>query len=138
MTPLFRMLHSWKVQPFIWGHSDCATCVADWVHQVHGVDPIEDVRGLYDDLASCERVTGFIRRPIETMDKHLAPLGIVRGNDLKAGDVGVITNIADPKRQAVAALWTGTAWAGKSQGGCMTLSPEIVEVQAFWSVGYEA
>ena len=138
MNDIFRALHEWKKTPFIWGHSDCATVVADWVQHVHGVDPIADVRGLYDDLASCERVTGFIRRPVETIGKHLDPLGIKRGNELKAGDIGVIVNLGDSCRAATAAIWTGSAWAGKSESGCMTLSPKIVEVLAFWNIGYEA
>ena len=136
MTPIFREVHRWMSLPHIWGQTDCITVLADWVETVTGRDPMADVRMTYTDAGSCQRETGFIRNPVEVMGSHLAAVGITQGNQLCIGDVAVI-NRRDEVGSAYGAMWLGMAWACKGPSGTTTLAPKMVEVLAFWSVGYE-
>lgn len=110
------------------------TFCADWLVACGWPDPMADVRGLYDDRLSCERATGFIRAPVETVSRRADAIGLPRGNDLRSGDVAVI-RIGGA---SVGAIWTGMGWAAKGEAGTATVLPALVEVLAFWSVGYRA
>ncbi|WP_457645329.1 DUF6950 family protein [Profundibacter sp.] len=138
MTPIFQELHRWMATPHVWGVADCITVLADWVQVVTGTDPMADVRMTYFDAASCQRETGFMRDPVAVFDKYAAAAGLQRGNELRAGDIAVIRrrDMVDP--WPVGGLWTGSAWACKGPHGVTTLAPKMVEVIAFWNVGYEA
>lgn len=41
-------------RPFEWGENDCCTLAADWVAEITGADPIDDIRG-WDDALSAAR-----------------------------------------------------------------------------------
>lgn len=137
MTPLYAEIHGWMARPFIWGECDCCTVLADWVARVHGVDPIADVRGLYDDPLSCERATGFVRDPVSAIDRALASVGrFERAETPTAGDIAVVLPMAGDRRPT-GALWLGRAWACKGMTGATTYAPSAVQVLAIWKMNYE-
>lgn len=139
MSPIFQELHRWMGMPHIWGQSDCITVLADWIEKVTGIDPMADVRMTYHDAGSCQRETGFLRDPITAVAKYVEGVaGLKRGNELHVGDVAIIRRRDDQAQVPLGALWTGSAWACKGPKGATTLSPKLVEILAFWSVGYEA
>jgi hypothetical protein len=141
MTPIFQELHRWMGLRFIWGETDCMLVLADWIWRVRGVDPAAHVRGMYDSALSCERATGFIRRPVEAVDRCLDTIGGLPKVDVPVvGDIAVIVS-PDPGGtfSAKGALWMGTAWAVKGVDGTTTVSPRMVQkVLAVWEVGYAA
>ena len=136
MDLLFAHINSWTVRPFLWGECDCCTVIADWVLEIHGSDPIADVRGLYNDPLSCERATGFIRTPVEAIERALATVGTFERTDTQQrGDIAVIRPL-DGQSRPTGALWTGTAWACKGEHGATTYRPAAAEVLAIWRIGY--
>lgn len=136
MSPLYQEINSWLSTPFDWATANCAFVAADWVLRVRGVDPAARWRWTFDDAGSCQRATGFFSDPVSVVDAALAEVHIQRGNDLRAGDVGVLMlwGVARP----VVGIWTGIAWAMKGPDGATTRAPATVEVLAFWDVGYDA
>ena len=141
MNPLYVELHRWAALPFIWGETDCMTCLADWIMRVRGVEPAADIRGMYDSRGSCQRETGFLRDPVTAVDKCLATIGgMARTDSPQPGDMAVIVVQDGAGRVSpCGALWLGAAWACKGPTGTTTVSPKAVhEVLAVWSVGYAA
>ncbi|QDC11713.1 hypothetical protein FHY55_19495 [Oceanicola sp. D3] len=130
-------MHRWAATPHVWGQSDCMLVLADWIQQVHGLDPAADVRGTYWDALSCQQVTGFMRDPMSVAVRYAEEnAGLSRGNDLRVGDVGLL-RLADEPRWAVGGMFLGSAWGFKGLSGAATRLPQLVQVEAFWSVGYE-
>lgn len=136
MTPLYAELNRWMSLPFIWGETDCIMVLCDWINAVRGVDPAVNDRFTYDDAGSCQRATRYFTDPVGTLDSRFAPAGIKRGNYLRPGDIGLI-QLPD-QRHPVGGIWTGEIWGCKGPAGTVTRHPSMVEVLAFWSVGYEA
>lgn len=137
MTPLYQEINRWMGLPFIWGIHDCALCASDWVWRVRGVDPAEDVRGLYDDRLSCHRLTGWLRDPVAAFGGRMEAIGLHRVQVPLAGDVGLV-RLPDARREVVAAVYLGDCWAIKGEHGTTTMAEAAVEMVAAWSVGYAA
>ena len=138
MTPLIVELHRWMGLPHIWGETDCMMVLGDWVEKVTGIDPAADLRFTYDSRGSCQKETGFYRDPVGVAAKYFEGVAnLKRGNDLRAGDVAIIIRLDGVRPEPSGAVWLGTAWGCKGPNGTTTLSPKLVQVQAFWSVGYE-
>lgn len=137
MTPLYQEINRWMGLPFIWGVHDCSMCAADWVWRVRGVDPVADVRGLYDDRLSAHRLTGWLRDPVAAFGGRMEAIGLQRVQVPQAGDVGLVRP-PDARREVVAAVYLGDCWAVKGEHGTTTIAEPMVEVIAAWSVGYEA
>ena len=136
MSLLYAHLHRQSAVDFAWGEADCMTFGADWLVLCGWPDPMADVRGLYGDALTCERATGFIRDPVGVTGRRLAAIGIVRGNQLHAGDVAIVRLPGHPR--PVGAIWLGEAWAVKGERGTTTVHPQFVAVEAFWSVGWRS
>ncbi len=137
MSPLFAMLHIWAATPFLWGENDCILSICDWVAGVTGRDPGASVRGTYFDAASCARETGYFRDPVGVVDGLMASAGLSMVDRPQVGDVAVL-RLRDMGARPIGGLWTGSAWAMKSEGGVATRPAAGVEVLAAWGVGYEA
>lgn len=140
MTPLYQQLHQWAKTPFIWGESDCMTCVCDWINRVRGFDPAWDLRGTYDSRGSCQRETGFFRDPVGVVDRYFRAAGHLPMVEVaQVGDVALIQLMgADGRLDTCGALWLGSAWGCKGPSGTTTMAPSMVKVLAVWSVGYAA
>ena len=140
MTPLYRQLHEWAKQPFIWGESDCMTSVCDWIEKVRGFDPACDLRGTYDSRGSCQRETGFFRDPVGVVDRYFQAAGdLPMTEDPRAGDVAIVqVQGADGRIDTCGAIWLGSAWGCKGPNGTTTIAPSVARVLGIWSVGYAA
>lgn len=49
------MVEDVMMRPLEWGVADCCTCACDLFHRVHGIDPMQDIRGTYWDERSALR-----------------------------------------------------------------------------------
>lgn len=138
---VFVELHRWMALPFIWGQTDCMIVLADWIERVKGLDAAAHIRGMYDGPGSCQRETGFLRTPVEAVDKCLDTIGgLPRVEAPHVGDIAVILT-RDPGGGTTpkGALWLGSAWGCKGPNGATTYSPRaVLQVLAIWGVGYEA
>lgn len=99
-------------------------------------DPMGELRWTYDGPVSCQRATGFMLDPVGVCSRQFESIGLQRGNELRAGDVGVVRRLDDP-RFPIGAMWTGHAWAMSGETGVVDMDKSMIEVLAFWSVGYE-
>ncbi|MEC9434501.1 MAG: hypothetical protein VYD87_16475 [Pseudomonadota bacterium] len=133
MTPLYQELHRWAATPFAWGEADCILVVADWIARVHGIDLAADLRGSYDDAASCQRATGFLREPLRLTSERMAGAGFEVTPAPVRGDVGVLLILLDGVPRPCGGLCLGDCWGVKSPRGVTTLSPKVLRA---WSVGY--
>lgn len=137
---LMAEVHRWMVLPTIWGQSDCMLCLADWHQRVHGVDVAHDIRGLYDDMVSCERLTGFMRAPLTTTRRFFEDRGGLgpRSGAPALGDIALLDIVTEGRRQAVGGLWIGGGWLSKGQpGGATMLSPRaIIATLGLWDMRY--
>lgn len=134
MTPLYAHLNDWRGKPFVWGETDCACFIASWVARSGYADPMAADRWTYTCEGECTRTTGYRRDPVGVVGARLAAVGVARGNELRAGDVGVVEISGRP----VCAIFGGPWWAVKGPDGVTTLAPRLVRMLAFWSVGYDA
>uniref|UniRef100_UPI0040487BD1 DUF6950 family protein n=1 Tax=Yoonia sp. TaxID=2212373 RepID=UPI0040487BD1 len=138
VSPLYLTLHKWQSMAHVWGLSDCMTVICDWCVENGHPDPLGDLRWGYDSAISCQKLTGYLTDPLSVCAAQFEGVaGLKRGNALNAGDVGVVRRRDDP-RFAYGMLWTGHSWAGLGENGAVTVDASMVEVLAFWSVGYEA
>ncbi len=138
MTRPYLELHRWQATPFVWGESDCMIVLADWVLAVTGKDPARDLRGLYDDRVSCQRATGFFTEPLALLEQAFGGVaGLPRGNELRVGDVALLRASEGGRPAPVGGLWMGDCWGCKGPDGVTTIRPELVELVAFWSVGFQ-
>jgi len=137
-SPLTTLLYQWAATPHVWGLDDCMTAVADWCMACGHPDPLGDLRMAYDGPVSCERVTGFLSDPMRVGARLFeGNAGLLRGNELRVGDVGIIRR-HDSLRWPLGAIWLGECWAGKGPQGTTTLDPSVIESLGFWSVGHAA
>lgn len=135
MTLLHAHLSRWLSQEFSYSDRNCAFVAADWIKVVRGVDPAADDRHLFSDQAGCQRATRYFSDPVACVGARMDRYGIPRGNDLRPGDVGVVRlpGMACP----IVAIWAGTAWVYLPPQGAGSTRGDLVEVLAFWSVGYD-
>ncbi|MFC4668918.1 DUF6950 family protein [Seohaeicola nanhaiensis] len=139
MRDVYVEMHRWRALPFVWGETDCMTCLADWVLRVRGVDPAAHIRMTYDSAASCQRQTGFLRDPIAAVEACLATIGgLPRVETPAEGDVAVIMAHGPAGGLTpCGALWLGEAWGCKGPRGATVLNTRMVrDVLAVWGVGY--
>lgn len=121
-------------QTFAWGIDDCITLTADWVAEVAGFDPMLDLRGRYDSLASCQRMTGFLTNPLAVIAPRMAPLATVPIGDARRGDVGLVMSPGLGGMQAHGAICLGQRqWMARGVVGLTVLAPE--KGLAVWRVG---
>ena len=76
MTPLFAELHRWARLPFVWGESDCALVVCDWVRSVRGIDPGASLRFAYGTAGELQRLTGFFTDPLGVVTPLMEAAGL--------------------------------------------------------------
>jgi hypothetical protein len=136
MSPLYIEINRWLPLQFTWGENDCMTVLADWIKKNRGVDPMEHVRGKYNSMLSCQRVTGFFSDPVSVMDSFVSKAGLeINEGAPRRGDVGVLLCPSEGKLQPVGGLYLGYNWAVKAPQGATTLRPS--QVLASWGMDYE-
>lgn len=131
MDAVARHLRLWATTNFVWGRSDCAIVLADYVRDLTGKDGAAHLRGRYSTRAGCNRVSGFVRRGlVSVVDECAANVGLLACGAPQRGDIGVL-KFTD-RAFAGAICLGGDRWALKSPEGLMTVTrPHVV---AAWSV----
>lgn len=132
MDTLYACLHRWMAQPFVWGVSDCSLAVADYLVALGYADPAADLRGQYDNAASCHRLTGWLRDPVAAVRPRFETIGLVPTTEPQRGDVGVIRIRAEGAVTVVTAVCLGENWAVK--GEHRVTVGQALDVLAAWSV----
>lgn len=105
-----------------WGVADCCTAACDVFQALHGIDPMAEVRGRYDDAVSAARLIrewgGF--RPMADAFARAASLTV---SDGQPGDIGISApgNAGGPDGRAMLICIRPGAWAGKSELGYVIL-----------------
>jgi hypothetical protein len=104
--------------PWVWGQADCCTSVCDVVLALYGVDPMADLRGLYDGQAGADAISEAAGGFLELAAGIAAAAGFVPvSGPAWPGDVGVtVAGVHQPDRRALA-ICVGTGWACKSPRG---------------------
>lgn len=95
--------------PFVWGTSDCALLIADWVVANGYADPASHLRGRYNDEVSCAAIlesAGGLQAVVAGCAAQVALRAIL---EPRFGCVAVIGSAHNPKRQW-AAIWQGHKW----------------------------
>lgn len=136
MTPLYRFVNSMLPRPFVWGECDCVLMLADWVLQLHGVDPAADLRLTYSTAGECQRVTRFFTDPVGLFDRCLTPIGIGRTEAAAVGDIGIVTMSIEGRPRPYGAICLGSKWAVKAEEGVTAAT--VGQVLQAWGVGYAA
>jgi len=101
-------------RPWRWGAADCCTAACDVFLRVHGVDPMEPLRGRYSTrLGAMRHIAqegGFLAMGNRLADRA----GLVRVDDARPGDIGVIR---DGSGVLALGICTEAGWVGKSERG---------------------
>jgi|GEM_PF-439795 len=135
MTPLFAELHRWARLPFVWGESDCALVVCDWVRSVRGIDPGASLRFTYGTAGELQRLTGFFTDPLGVVTPLMESAGLDETGAPVRGDVGMLLHVIGPGHaRPHAALCLGEVWAVKAEPGVTAYRPG--KILRAWSVGY--
>ena len=110
--------------PFVWGLSDCCSAPCAAFAALHVIDPMERVRGTYDDRTGARRL---IQRMggLRIFAHRLAhDAGLRSGGGL--GAIGLIPN----GKGFSLAIGLGDLWAAKADAGFSF----VTEVEAAWCV----
>lgn len=135
MTPLYVEINRWLPLKFVWGETDCMIVLGDWIKRLHDVDPVEDIRGQYNSVMSCQRLTGFFTDPVAVFQKFADRASLEKcAGPARRGDVGVLLHVSEGKLQPVGGLCLGKSWAIKAPTGATTLRP--MKVLAAWDARY--
>lgn len=101
-----------------WGSADCCTASCDVFKALHGIDPMESVRGSYSDAVSAARLIrdwgGF-----SSMAEAFAIRNGLSPSSGKPGDIGLSMpgNAGGPDGRAMLICIQPGSWAGKSDLG---------------------
>lgn len=114
--------------PFVWGASDCALFLADWVRLATGIETADDLRGQYDGPRSAAEVSGGSLAFV--VGRCAARAGLKNTEDAKPGDIAVLKQ----PRGEVCAIRTPTGWAMRDRR-CIYVAPVAdVPVLECWKV----
>lgn len=122
-------------RPFVWGHTDCALVIADWmISQGRNYDPAELFRGKYRTEEECSAILrehGGLLRIFRRIAKEL---DLSRVYEFRPGDVGVVRVYRqDGTSEHISAIRTPSGrWAMKCTHGVMILTK--VKVVAAWRI----
>lgn len=120
-------------QVFAWGIDDCVTLPADWVAEISGFDPMLDLRGRYDSLASCQRITGFLTNPLGVIAPRMNRFAVVAAQDVQRGDVAAVMSAMAGGVHAHGAICLGDGqWMARGAAGLTVLQP--IKVLAAWHI----
>lgn len=121
-------------RPFVYGHTDCALFVADWMlSQGRNHDPAEDYRGTYDSEATCDRVLRSRGGLLRIFRSLAADLGLQRTVCPEPGDVAVVRIYTSEGSRHYGAVRTPSGrWAVKCTRGILILTS--VKVVAAWRI----
>lgn len=115
MDTLYRHLHKWMSEPFVWGESDCMMVVADYLIDMGYEDPAAKWRGTYDSAMSCQRVSKFLTDAPDVMGDAVTAVGMIETGEPVRGDVGVVRFVDHDGHKMMGAVCLGKNWAVKGE-----------------------
>jgi hypothetical protein len=101
-----------------WGSTDCCFSACDVFADLHGIDPMAPVRGVYSDVIGAARLLkdygGFV-----SMAETLAGAAGLIVSDGRTGDIGISSAGAGlgPERRCLLICAEPGVWAGKTELG---------------------
>ena len=104
-------------RPWQWGAADCCTAACDVFLRLHGVDPMEPLRGRYSTRLGAMRLIaqegGFL-----AMGARLAARAGLAEVSGAPGDIGVVR---DGLGRLALGIRTESGWVGKTERGFATV-----------------
>lgn len=107
-------------RPWQWGVADCCTSACDVFQRLHGVDPMQDLRGAYSSRTGAVRAIAA-RGGWHQMAGDLAAAAGLSDGVGGAGEIGLIVSDGN----LCLGVSTGKVWVGKSLTGLATV-PDCV------------
>jgi hypothetical protein len=103
-------------RPWQWGAADCCTAACDVFLRLHGIDPMEPLRGRYSSRLGALRLIAQEGGFLAMGDRLAARAGLVECEGA-AGDIGVIR---DATGVLALGIRTESGWVGKTERGLAT------------------
>ena len=107
-------------RPWQWGVADCCTAACDVFVRLHGLDPMQPLRGRYSTEMGAARHIARAGGWLAMGDALAARAALVLTSAPVAGDIGVIRDAAG--RLALGICVGDGMWAGKTERGFATVS----------------
>ena len=108
-------------RPWQWGAADCCTAACDVFKRLHGVDPMEPLRGRYMSRVGAMRLVALDGGWLAMGGKLAARSGLVE-SDGREGDIGIIRT---GDQLALGICLAPGVWAAKDETGMATV-PDFV------------
>lgn len=127
---LARFLTDQARRPFVWGVSDCAMFIADWVSIARNVpDPAAGLRGCYSDRCGANKLIGG--RLALTVEFCAARAGLAVSTSAPAiGDIAVLRGPGGD----LCAIRTAIGWAVRDDRKIRVIPLRGTEVLQCWTV----
>lgn len=104
-------------RPWKWGEADCCTSACDVFQRLHGIDPMEPIRGSYSSRAEADLLIDG-GGGMEALAAVLARQAGLREGIGGAGEIGV----GEARCFLIA---TGSGWVGKTANGFATVARAV-------------
>jgi len=90
---LNRYVQQHKDSEFIWGTNDCCTFASDWVAEVSGINPLEDLGhyGKYTTAKEAKKLLkklGGVKKIVDKVMGSKIPVSFAGSGDLVCGELG--------------------------------------------------
>lgn len=103
-------------RPWEWGAADCCTAACDVFQRLHGIDPMDPLRGRYSSRLGALRLIAQEGGWLEMGQRLADRAGLILSGG-EPGDIGVIVT----QGQFALGICIGKTWAGKSETGLATV-----------------
>lgn len=109
-------------EPWAWGATDCCASACDVFARLHGIDPMQAVRGSYSSAMGAVRLIQSWGGMV-AMAEGLAAAADLSASDGATGDIGLSApGFAEgPEGRALLICIQPGAWAGKAMDGFVIL-----------------
>lgn len=108
-------------RPWRWGEADCCASACDVFLRLHGVDPMQPLRGACASREEAGRVIGAMGGMTAMVERLTAAAGLVRTDDPQPGDLGLTAE--RPEGRALCICVSPDRWAAKTARGFAIIGP---------------
>lgn len=128
MVTLSEFLRRAAAEPFVYGETDCAMTLANWVREQTGVDYAAHLRGRYRTAIGWARIAKRHGGLVQLVGGVADAAGMRARQCAQTGDVGIV---AIPGVGLAGGLRTARAWAIKTDRGITAGQFEAVQAWGF-------
>jgi hypothetical protein len=107
-------------RPWKWGEADCCAAACDVFLRLHGIDPMQPLRGVCASREEAGRVVGAMGGMIAMVDRLTAAAGLMPTDAPVAGDLGLTAE--RPEGRALCICVSPDRWAAKTARGYAIVS----------------